>query len=113
MKQITEQQRLRLQALPIPSKSSTFWASWIIAGAVVDVYCLRKGLYKHTLTHKGRIWTGVHPEAGPRQKWAARAGWIAAAAWTVNHFAFGPHEDGRVHRFVVDFFAERPVEWDA
>ncbi len=83
-------------------KSAAFWTLLVGAGTAADLYCLRKGMYEDTLTHHGRRVTWTHAEASTRSKWIGRAVWILTAVWVVNHFAFGPHENGRVHRFVVD-----------
>ena len=96
-----------------PKKSTILWTSLIAVGVVADSYLLREGKFEDTLTHYGRKWTGVHPATSPWRKRAGQVFWISLCAWTANHFAFGPHSEGRLHRIVVDTFAKEKVSDNA
>lgn len=89
-----------------PKKSTVLWAAWIASGVALDAYLLRKSRFEETLTGNGRRYTGIHPARSTVQKRIGQAFWIGFCVWIANHFAFGPHSNGRLHRFVVDAFSK-------
>lgn len=94
-------------------KSTAFWATLLGVGTVVDLYLIRKGYFEDTLTHNGRVWTGTLPTSHPVRRWVGRGLWIAGGVWVVNHFAFGPHDNGPVHRFMVNLILEAKSDGQA
>jgi hypothetical protein len=89
----------------LPKKSTVFWSGYVATGILADGYFLRKQMFEDTLTHNGRRAAGIHPEAHPIRRRVGQAVIIGFCIWVANHFAFGPHSDGRIHRFVVDGLA--------
>jgi hypothetical protein len=92
-----------------PKKSTVVWTGYLALGLALDGYLLREGKFEDTLTHYGRRYTGVHPAKSPARKLAGQAVIIAGCVWVANHFAFGPHENGRIHRLVVDGLAKAVI----
>jgi hypothetical protein len=87
-----------------PRRYTAAWIGWlaITAGgfAALEGYALRHGEYENTLSVHTRRVIGIHP----RKPWhpVGRMAIVCAAAWTVNHIAFGPHSDSPLHRAMID-----------
>lgn len=94
-------------------KSTAFWVTLLGVGTAADLYLIRKGYFEDTLTHHGRVFTGTMPGSHPVRRWIGRTMWIAGAVWIVNHFAFGPHNNGPVHRFMVNLILETKSDVEA
>lgn len=88
----------------LPRRYTVGWIVWmaITAGgfAALEGYALRHGEFDNTLTHHTRRALGIYP----RKPWhgIGRAFLVFGALWLVNHMAFGPHSNSRIHRLLVD-----------
>lgn len=87
-----------------PRRYTKAWILWmaITAGgfAALEGYALRHGEFNNTLSVHTRRVAGIYP----RKPWhpISRMVMMLGAAWLVNHIAFGPHSDSRLHRAIID-----------
>ena len=86
----------------VKNRYPLFWSVWVTAGVVADINAVRQGKFEDTLTHNSRRITFQHPTRPQAQRHAGRVLVGLATLWTFNHIALGPHNNGRMHRFVVD-----------